>query len=191
MDAEFNEKDKLCDDKPSPIGDAYLENEQALRQYLSRYCRNNSDIDGVCQEAFLRSYQCELDPKTTIRSPKSFLFKVAKNIALKRILKKANVMTSYIEDLANQTVLSSGVSVFREVDSQEKLRVFTKAVASLPERCREAFLLRKVYGKSQKEIASALKIAESTVEKHIATGLRRCIQYMKIRTDYFDSEDDL
>jgi RNA polymerase sigma-70 factor (ECF subfamily) len=47
-------------------------------------------------------------------------------------------------------------------------------VAQLPLQCRRAFLLKKVYGLSQKEIAGYLGISESTVEKHVAKGLLHC-----------------
>jgi len=39
-------------------------------------------------------------------------------------------------------------------------------------------VLKKVYGYSQKEIAIKLDISENTVEKHIATGIKRCTQFM-------------
>ncbi len=48
----------------------------------------------------------------------------------------------------------------------------------LPDRCREVMTLRKLYGVPQKEIAARLGIAESTVEKHVATGVRLCAQRM-------------
>ena len=39
-------------------------------------------------------------------------------------------------------------------------------------------MLRKVYGFSQRKVARQLAIAESTVEKHVALGLRRCSERM-------------
>jgi len=46
----------------------------------------------------------------------------------------------------------------------------SEAVGSLPEQCRRVFVLKKVYGLSQEEVAARVGIAESTVEKHIAKG---------------------
>ena len=45
--------------------------------------------------------------------------------------------------------------------------------------CRRAFVLKKVYGYSIKEIATELAISEKTVEKHIAQGIKRCTLYMR------------
>ena len=41
-----------------------------------------------------------------------------------------------------------------------------EAVRQLPEQCRRVFVLKKVYGYSQREIAKELSLSESTVEKH-------------------------
>ena len=39
-------------------------------------------------------------------------------------------------------------------------------------------MLKKVYGYSQREIARELGLSESTVEKHIAQGIKRCTYFM-------------
>jgi DNA-directed RNA polymerase specialized sigma24 family protein len=55
------------------------------------------------------------------------------------------------------------------------------AVRSLPERCRQVFLLRKIQNLSQREIASRLSISENTVESLVAKGARRCADYLRAR----------
>jgi RNA polymerase sigma-70 factor (ECF subfamily) len=53
-------------------------------------------------------------------------------------------------------------------------------VSSLPDRCREAFLLSRIGGMSYAEIARTLGIAEKTVEAHITKALlvlRRELQH--------------
>ena len=56
--------------------------------------------------------------------------------------------------------------------------ILTKAIQSLPDRCRQVLTLRKIYGLSQKEIAASLGIAEHTVEAQVATGMRRCAIFL-------------
>jgi DNA-directed RNA polymerase specialized sigma24 family protein len=48
----------------------------------------------------------------------------------------------------------------------------------LPLQCRRAFLLKKAYGLSRKEIASYMGITESTVQKHVAKGVMLCAEYL-------------
>ncbi len=42
----------------------------------------------------------------------------------------------------------------------------------MPGQTREAFVLRRVRGLSQREIASQMGLSENTVEKHIVRGIR-------------------
>jgi RNA polymerase sigma-70 factor (ECF subfamily) len=57
------------------------------------------------------------------------------------------------------------------------------AIQSLPERCRQVFTLRKIYGLSQKEIAQKLSISENTVEVQGAIGIRKCAEYFQRHGD--------
>lgn len=54
--------------------------------------------------------------------------------------------------------------------------MLVKAVQKLPERCRQVFTLRKVYGYSQKEIAARMNISENTVEQQLTKAARHCAQ---------------
>ena len=62
------------------------------------------------------------------------------------------------------------------MNSHQELAVLVKAIQGLPDRCRQVFALRKVYGYSQKEIALRLNISENTVEQHLTKAARRCAQ---------------
>ena len=65
------------------------------------------------------------------------------------------------------------------VDSRERIRLLARAIAALPPQCAKVFLLRKMQGLSQKEIAVRLNISVRTVENHVAAGLSRCRAYMR------------
>ena len=104
------------------------------------------------QETFLRAYNAE-KKDDDIRSPKAFLFRIARNLAIKELGRKSRRITSYIEDLGATEVINEQTSVEDQVAARDRLAVFCKAAAALPMQCRRAFLLRKVYGLSQQEIA--------------------------------------
>lgn len=42
-----------------------------------------------------------------------------------------------------------------------------EAIATLPEKCREVFVLSKIEGLKNREIAEKLNISEKTVERHL------------------------
>lgn len=161
------------------LSSAYLEHRTFLKRFLSRFLTSPDDIEDVVQETFLRAYNAELND-TEIHSPKAFLFRVARNLALKELGRKSRLITNYIEDLGATEVID-GHSLEDEAAQRERLAVFCKAAATLPLQCRRAFLLRKIYGLTQQEISRELNISVSTVEKHLATGLMRCNTYMRVR----------
>ena len=58
-----------------------------------------------------------------------------------------------------------------------------------PPQCQKVFVLKKVHGYSHKEIAKELEISISTVEKHAASGLKRCSEYMELHQAGIDQQD--
>ena len=55
---------------------------------------------------------------------------------------------------------------------KDRLNFVTNIIGNLPSRCRNIFLLRKMEGLSQREVAQRLGIPEHTVENDVAKGLR-------------------
>ncbi|MEM7280407.1 MAG: RNA polymerase sigma factor [Pseudomonadota bacterium] len=134
------------------------------------------DVEDIVQEAFLRSYQA--DKKQQIQHPKTYLFRTAKNLALNYIKLSDIKLVDSLEDSGVSDVYSDGPSVEAQVESKDRFLLFCRAVRNLPLQCRRAFILKKVYGLSQKEIAQYLGVSEGTVEKHVAKGLVRCDEYL-------------
>jgi RNA polymerase sigma factor (sigma-70 family) len=163
----------------STILDAYLENEAALKRFLRRFIKSREGIDDLAQEAFLRAFAAE--SSRAIEAPKAFLFKVARNLALNELARQASATTTTLGDFEGQEVLedSSQAAVDDAVDGRERIRMLARAIAALPPQCAKVFILRKMQGLSQKEIAARLNISVRTVENHVALGLVRCRAYMR------------
>lgn len=161
------------------ILEAYLENETALKRYLRRFIHSREAADDLAQEAFLRAFAAESG--RVIESPKAFLFKVAKNLALNEVARQSTMSPEPLGDFDGQDVLEdSGQAAADDVvDSRERLRLLARAIAVLPPQCAKVFLLRKMQGMSQKEIAVRLNISVRTVENHVALGLSRCRAFMR------------
>ena len=160
---------------------AFLENEQSIKRLLSRFLARRQDVDDIAQETFLRAFAAEASQD--VIAPKAFLYRIARNLALNEISRLSNSATDYIEDSADPDVVGISEQVSGEdyVYGRQKMAMFAEAISSLPAQCRHVFLLRKVHGLSQKEVAERLGISVSTVEKHVATGLLKTSEYLRRR----------
>ena len=160
--------------------DEFLACRSALSRVLGRIL-NRHDIDDILQETFIRA--CAAAEKTEIRHPRSFMLKTARNLALNHVGTAYNRRTQ-VEDFSSGDVSISEVSLIvesveAELESKERFLGFCRVVRALPPQCRRVFVLRKVYGFTQQEIAVYLHISESTVEKHVVKGLLLCKASMK------------
>jgi RNA polymerase sigma factor (sigma-70 family) len=163
----------------SPVSTAFLENYDFLKRFLARFFSDRHDIEDVAQETYLRAYVAE--QQKDIEQPKAYLFRIAKNVALTKLTKKSEKITDYIEESSASMVIECGASADSEVEAEESLGVYCEAVAALPEKCRQVFLLRKVHGLSHKEIAQRMSLSVSSVEKYLLRGILECKAFVQER----------
>lgn len=155
-----------------------LPHEGVLRSWLHSRFSNHSDVDDVVQEAYARVLQAR-ERNEAIRSPKAFLFTTARNLAL-NLARRAKVRgDNLLVDFEATDVLDERAGVAEEVARDQELEIMTKAIQSLPDRCRQIFTLRHVYGLSQKAIAKKLGISPNTVNAQTAIGLNKCADFME------------
>ena len=165
----------------------FLESRSILSRTVGRITGPH-DIEDIVQETFIRSY--EAAGKKPIHHPKSFMLRTARNLALNHVGKHDNKFTDSMEDWSGSDVYLETVSMESRFDSNERFLLFCRAVRKLPVQCRRVFILKKVYGQGQKEIADSLGISQSTVEKHVAKGLLMCTEYMEEMGPPIGSEQD-
>ena len=81
--------------------------------------------------------------------------------------------------MESSNVIQFSESIPEVVSRNEEYVILNRAIASLPEKCREIFTMRRVYGMSQMEIADALGISRNTVSAQLTIGLRKCSEYFE------------
>lgn len=137
------------------------------------------EVEDIIQETYVRI--CQIERKDKIQKPRSFLFRTARNLALdhlKRSESRLAVSMEDVEELGSGGTGRLADETFEQVATSEEFSRFCEAVRQLPLQYRRAFVLKKVYGYTQREIAREMNLSESTVEKHIAQGVKRCTYYM-------------
>jgi RNA polymerase sigma factor (sigma-70 family) len=167
--------------------DRFLDTFIALRGRLARLVMGivpPKEVEDIVQETYVRV--CQIENKDTVRNPQSFMFRTAKNLALDHVKRAESRLTSGTDSI--DEVISAGFRSSLDIDptyaqvvSDEEFVLFCEAVRELPKQCRRAFILKKVYGYSQKEIMAEMGIGQPTVETHIVNGTKKCVQYLRKR----------
>jgi RNA polymerase sigma factor (sigma-70 family) len=148
--------------------------ETAIRAWLVRRAFD-LDIDDIIQEMYARL--AGLETVEDIRNPRQYAFQAAFSI-LVNLTRHARVIPMVaVGDFEELGLSSPEPSPEQHAEARAELKALEQALQSLPDACREAFLLRRVDGLSQKEVAAKMGISEKTVEKYMANGVRFLIQH--------------
>ena len=139
-----------------------------------RLLGNHADAAEAAQETYLRLVKAL--GRTEIEQPRIFLFFVARNVALnlgaRRRLERG--LFSSLTDLDPAEVTDEGARPEQQIIARQQLRLVAAAIDRLPPRCREVFLLSRLDGLANGEIALRLGISRNMVEKHVIKALLHC-----------------
>ena len=160
------------------IRDAFLSMRPGIARAVSRIVPPH-EVEDIVQETYVRL--CQVARPEHIQHPKSYLFRTARNLALDSVKRAENRLGEPWSERLEEGLGNAGAEVdevLEQAASSEEFGRFCEAVRLLPVQARRVFVLKKVYGYSQREIAEELGLAQSTVEKHVALAVRRCAEYM-------------
>ncbi|MFA6845050.1 MAG: RNA polymerase sigma factor [Sphaerochaetaceae bacterium] len=127
---------------------------------------NNMDLaEEICQEAFIRYY----DKAMTfpgVDDAKFWLIRVAKNLAINQIKRKAREM-NMVEKLKKFPInapVKDGSQVLVEQETRKEVQ---DAIAQLPEKFRLVIVMKEYTDMDYKQIAMSLHISESNVKVRV------------------------
>jgi RNA polymerase sigma factor (sigma-70 family) len=159
------------------MGDVFIDIRSSLVSFVARFFKHqHAAVEDVVQETYIRALEAQ--KQTEILNPRAYLYQTSRNLALKELGKSTFRLTDSLEKSGIEQVLTSGAGLDEEYAARQTFELFCRAVRQLPIKCRRVYVLRKVYGFSQKEIASRMNISEKTVEAHLAKAAVRCLEFM-------------
>lgn len=171
-----------------PESDRLIDTYIALREQIARLVTHivpPKEVEDIVQETYVRI--CQIEHKHAVREPRSYLFRTAQNLALDHVKRSESRLAdgADIDELPNEDFLSLPEMdpTQAQVTSDEEFALFCEAVRTLPRQCRRAFVLKKVYGYTLKEIMAEMDLGQPTVETHIVNGTKKCVQYLRARQE--------
>lgn len=147
-------------------------NEGKLRRFFMRRFRNREDAADATQETFLRMLTAE--PKGGLVNPHAYLFQIAKTVAYGKTARLLRENALFTDESLGTFVADDAPDAERTVAARQELRLLVTAIAALPVRCKTVFVLSRIEGMSNGEIALQLHITRNMVEKHIMKALMHC-----------------
>ena len=150
--------------------------EAMLRAWLRGHFETRIDIDDIVQEAYLRVWRAQAAGE--LHAPKAFLFATARNLALDHLRRHHVSRTGPLVESDLSNVLDEQGDIPETVARNQELALLTEAIQTLPDRCRQIFTLRTVYGLTQRAIAEKLGISDRTVAAQLTIGVAKCTDFM-------------
>ncbi|MDX8339009.1 RNA polymerase sigma-70 factor [Draconibacterium sp. IB214405] len=143
--------------------------------YFAKEFVPDSESKNLVQDAFISMW--DKKPEFINESQlQSYLYTNVKNNCL-MFLRHEKVKKKYKSEAAFQkqnsiytealSGLDTSTVTFQEIES-----IIDKTLSELPDRCREIFVLSRMEGKKNKEVAEALNISVKTVEAQITKALK-------------------
>jgi len=149
-----------------------------LVRFCQAYLLSPEEAENLVQDIFLYLWE-HSELLDTLNNKNAFFFAMAKNRCIDYLRKQTQIQDrqhplSELEEKELKLNLYS-LQAFDEskISETEIEDIVQNAINSLPERCREIFILSRIQGLRHKQIAKKLNITVNTIESQIAIALRK------------------
>lgn len=159
-----------------PSGDASVdafvrEHQTELLNFFRGRVTRSQDAADLAQESWSRLMHYRLE---TVASSRGLLFTIARNVLKNHWRWSALRQIEQSTDFAELEVSSEAPGPDRHLQAGRDLEAVEAAVTALPPKCRTVFLLSRIEGLSNAEVAQRCGVSVKMVEKHLAKAIVTC-----------------
>ena len=144
---------------------------RSLLRYVTDLLSRREDAEDVVQETYVRLLNAANLELTEGRA-RAYMYKTATNIAYDRFRERR--VRGHESDDALAEVASETPSPERVVGFEQGIAAVRETLLTLPQRCRQVFLLRVTEELAYEEIAARLNVSKRTVEREMQHALEAC-----------------
>lgn len=149
-----------------------------LVRFAREFVVSIEDAENIIQDIFIYLWEHQ-DVLSTVSNLNAFLFVLVKNrcidfIRQKKLKERCREELGTLADKELQLKLYALQQFDENAFSVGDIElILSNAINSLPEKCREVFVLSRMEGLKYREIAERLNISTKTVENHIIAALKK------------------
>lgn len=171
-------------EKRTEFENIYVAHYSRMKRFAQEYVIREEDAENIVQDVFLDLWEQNL-LLLSHTNLFAYLFTAVKNRCIdflrhKTIVQKTTdkLQEDYMKALQIkfQSLETFDEQLFSEPDIETTIQT---AIESLPQKCREIFILNKIEGKKQKIIAQELNISINTVESQMAIAYKKLKETLK------------
>jgi RNA polymerase sigma-70 factor (ECF subfamily) len=136
-----------------------------VRRYIFYRCGNDELATDIAQDTFLRIWEKKITVEH--KTAKALLFKIASDLFVSSYRKEKagfNFFNTFVPNEKNRTPED-------DINYKQLSKAYEKALKSMPEKQRVAFLMSRIEELKYKEIALQLGVSIKTVEKYMSLAL--------------------
>ncbi len=163
---------------PIRIDQLFRDHNAALLRFVAAKLGSEQEAKEVAQEAYVRLLR--LDQPEAIGYLRAFLFKTAANLALDRL--RARGRRPPTRSMTEGEFGVFDLSPERQVSGAQSVAILRQAIAELPQKCRQAFLMHRLDGLNCQEIAARMGLTERMIRLYVA----RAVEHLRTRLDEAD-----
>ena len=147
-----------------------------LEAFARKYTNDAEEAEDIVQESFLKLWERrELLENISLAS---FLFMMVRNGSLnflkhRQVADSVECRTPDTEETEQLYAIDFAPDPSAVMIQQELSKTIDSIMDDLPPKCKEAFMLSRLKGMKNREIAEYMNITEKVVEKHITRALKR------------------
>ncbi len=175
---------KIPLDYKNQFEELYVSYYSRMKRFAQEYVIREEDAENIVQDVFLELWERKqfLPIHTNLFA---YLFTTIKNKCIDFLRHKTIVQQTKekIQDDHWRTLqmkLQSLEAFNEQLFSEPEIEILIQnAINSLPEKCREIFILNKIDGIKQKDIATKLNISVNTVESQMAIAYKKLKEALK------------
>lgn len=156
-----------------------------LVAYAGRMLNDRAEAEDVAQEAMLRLWKIAPDWRQGEAKVTSWLYRVATNLCIDRQRRRRR--QAPLEAAGDPADARPGAE--EALTDTDRARALQAALDALPERQRQAVVLRHLEGLSNPEVAAIMDIGVEAVESLTARGKRALAQALTGRREELGYED--
>lgn len=138
------------------------------------------EAEDVVQDAMMRLWKQAEDWRSGEADPGTWLYRVVHNLCIDRIRKRKRLEIGF-DGVAEPVDPTPGVEA--AMIQSDRMNALNQGLASLPERQRQAVILRHIEGLPNPEIAQVMDISVEAVESLTARGKRALAQALAPRKE--------